>query len=173
MSRRKFSRAFIPLFFAAIVLLGSIFYLPAYVWAENMMPDFSLVSVEDGTVIDSKNLKGKVLLINFFATWCPPCRQEIPDLIEFQEKYGDQGFSVIGISTDQGGPELLKKFIKKMKINYPIVLAAAETPHDFGNIIGIPTNFLINRSGKIVSRYDGYVDHELLGKSIKALLAEK
>lgn len=80
---------------------------------------------------------------------------------------------VIGISTDQGGPQLLKKFNRKMKINYPVLMAAPDTPYDFGNIIGIPTNFLVDRSGQIVKRYDGYVDHDIMEKDIKSLLATK
>jgi cytochrome c biogenesis protein CcmG/thiol:disulfide interchange protein DsbE len=156
------------------MLLATLFILtgPARA-ASTPMPDFSLVSAEDGSVLDSKTLKGKVLLINFFATWCPPCRQEIPDLIKFHDKYGPQGFMVIGISTDQEGAQLLKKFIQKMKINYPVLMAAPNTPYDFGNIIGIPTNFLVDRSGQIVKRYDGYVDRDSLEQVIISLLTEK
>lgn len=154
-------------------LLATIFSLASPATAANTMPDFALVSAEDGAVISSKDLHGKVLLINFFATWCPPCRQEIPDLIALQNKYGAQGFTVIGISTDQGGPELLTKFMKKMKINYPVLLAAPDTPQNFGNIIGIPTNFLIDRSGNITKRYDGYADNDALEQEVKTLLTGK
>ncbi len=172
MSSRKLHTVTINLL-AFCALLVTIFSLAGAAEAENTMPDFSLVSAENGAVISSKDLKGKVLLINFFATWCPPCRQEIPDLIALQSKYGAQGFAVIGISTDQGGPELLTKFMKKMKINYPVLMAAPETPRDFGNIIGIPTNFLVDRSGNITRRYDGYADHDSLEQEVTSLLAGK
>lgn len=172
MSRSKLHTVTIN-FLAFCALLATFCSLTGSAAAQNTMPDFSLVSAENGAVVASKDLKGKVLLINFFATWCPPCRQEIPDLIAFQTQYGAQGFTVVGISTDQGGPELLTKFMKKMKINYPVLMAAPETPRDFGNIIGIPTNFLVDRSGNIVKRYDGYADHNSLEEEIKALLAAK
>jgi len=135
------------------------------------MPHFALPSAVDGKIIDSQAFQGKALLINFFATWCPPCRKEIPSLIDLHKKYGPQGFSVVGMSTDQGGGKLVAKFMKKMDINYPVLMADRETPRAFGNILGIPTSFLVDKNGFVRKRYDGYVDHKTLERDIQTVMA--
>ncbi|MEW6594422.1 MAG: TlpA disulfide reductase family protein [Thermodesulfobacteriota bacterium] len=157
-------RSLIALFLLAVTLLAGTAV------AATPMPRFVLPSVTDGRALDSNTLKGKVLLINFWATWCPPCRKEIPSLIELQNKYGAKGFSVIGISTDQGGSSLVAKFAQKMNINYPVVLSDSDTPRNFGNILGIPTTFLVDRSGNVRKRYDGYVDHETLERDLLQIM---
>ncbi|HEB50820.1 MAG TPA: TlpA family protein disulfide reductase [Desulfobulbus sp.] len=134
------------------------------------MPDFALPSALDGKVVKSSSFRGKAMLVTFFATWCPPCRQEIPTLKKLQEEYGDKGFSVIGLSVDEGGPKVVAKLIRKEAINYPVLMADRATANDFGGIAGIPTSFLINRKGHVVKRYPGYVPHALLVKDIESIL---
>lgn len=148
------------------LLLLTLVLLANTVQAATPMPRFVLPSATDGKAIDSNTFKGKALLINFWATWCPPCRKEIPSLIELQNKYGAKGFSVIGISTDQGGSSLVAKFAQKMDINYPVVISDSNTPRNFGNILGIPTTFLVDKEGNVRKRYDGYVDHETLERDL-------
>ena len=138
--------------------------------AATKMPNFTLPSVKDGAAVKSSGYQGQAMLINFFATWCPPCRKEIPSLIQLQKEYGPKGFTVIGISTDQGGAGLVDKFAQKMEINYPVLLSDSETPAAFGGILGIPTSFLVNKEGNVVKRYDGYVDHQTLVNDLKAIL---
>jgi len=138
--------------------------------AATKMPPFSLPSVKDGAMVKSSAYQGKAILINFFATWCPPCRKEIPSLIQLQKEYGPKGLTVIGISTDQGGASLVDKFAQKMEINYPVLLSDSKTPDSFGGILGIPTSFLVNKEGNIVKRYDGYVDHQTLVNDLNAIL---
>ena len=138
--------------------------------AGNELPAFSLASAVDGTTVSSEEFKGKALLITFFATWCPPCRQEIPSLIKLQNEYGEKGFSVIGLSVDEKGPKVVAKLIEKEAINYPVLMASSRIARDFGGIAGIPTSFLVNRKGMIVKRYPGYVPHSLLEKDIKSIL---
>lgn len=138
--------------------------------AATKMPPFNLPSVKDGAIVKSSGYQGKAMLINFFATWCPPCRKEIPSLIQLQKDYGAKGFIVIGISTDQGGASLVDKFAQKMEINYPVLMGDAKTPASFGGILGIPTSFLVNREGNVVKRYDGYVDHQTLVNDLNAIL---
>ncbi|OGQ98654.1 MAG: hypothetical protein A2505_10135 [Deltaproteobacteria bacterium RIFOXYD12_FULL_55_16] len=138
--------------------------------AATKMPAFTLSSVKDGALVKSSSYQGQVILINFFATWCPPCRKEIPDFIKLQKEYGARGFTVIGISTDQGGAAQVEKFAQKMEINYPVLLSEAKTPEAFGGIIGIPTSFLVNREGNVVKRYDGYADPQTLANDLKAIL---
>lgn len=138
--------------------------------AATKMPNFTLPSVKDGAMVKASGYQGKAMLINFFATWCPPCRKEIPSLIQLQKEYGAKGFTVIGISTDQGGTGLVDKFAQKMEINYPVLLSDSETPTAFGGILGIPTSFLVNKEGNVVKRYDGYVDHQTLVNDLNAVL---
>jgi thiol-disulfide isomerase/thioredoxin len=134
------------------------------------MPEFSLPSVVDGTTVRSDAFKGQVLLITFFATWCPPCRQEIPTLIQLQQELGPEGFSVLAISVDEGGVGIVAKLVKQENINYPVLMAAGSTPGDFGGIAGIPTSFLVNRQGHVVKKYPGYIPHKLLERDIKGIL---
>lgn len=134
------------------------------------MPAFALPSAVDGKVVKSSSFRGKAMLVTFFATWCPPCRQEIPTLKKLQEEYGDKGFSVIGLSVDEGGPRVVAKLVQKEAINYPVLMADRATANDFGGIAGIPTSFLVNRKGNVVKRYPGYVPHALLVKDIESIL---
>lgn len=121
------------------------------------MPEFSLPSAVNGKTIKSEDLKGNVLLITFFATWCPPCRKEIPSLIKLHNDFGPKGFSVIGMSVDEKGPKVVVKMIEKTKINYPVLMARGKTARAFGGVVGIPTTFLVDREGNIVKRYTGYI----------------
>ena len=95
------------------------------------MPSFTLPSAKDGAAVKSSAYQGQAMLINFFATWCPPCRKEIPDFIKLQKEYGPKGFIVIGISTDQGGASMVDKFAQKMEINYPVLMSDSQTPTAF------------------------------------------
>ncbi|MGW8161229.1 MAG: TlpA disulfide reductase family protein [Desulfobulbales bacterium] len=132
---------------------------------------FNLMSLTDDTMLDRKQLQGQVLLVNFFATWCPPCIQEIPSFIALQNKYKAKGFTVVAFSADQGTPEQIKKFIKKHAINYPVFPAIAEVTSGFGGVTGIPVTFLINRKGEVVKKLIGYVEHDVLDEEIVKLIA--
>jgi thiol-disulfide isomerase/thioredoxin len=138
----------------------------------NMVAHFVLPSAVDGTLIDSDAYKGRVRLINFFATWCPPCKEEIPSLIELADKFGDNGFSVIGLSVDQSGREEVKKFVTRMKISYPVLMADEAVSAAFGGISGIPVSFLVARDGTLLRRYLGFVDHRVLEKDIEEVLEQ-
>lgn len=160
----------IPLVLATICLLVALFVVPQTSSAAKMIPDFSLKDVTSGEEIDSTKLRGKVLVVNFWATWCPPCRKEIPYLMKLHEKYQRKEFSVIGISLDQGGKRLVRKFVDKLKINYPIVIGKAKVSRGFGGVAGIPVSFLVDREGTLVKRYDGYVSEKILSRDIERIL---
>ncbi len=134
------------------------------------IPQFSLPTITDGTIIDSKQLRGKVVLINFWATWCPPCRKEIPYLKRLQTEFGDKGLVVLGISIDQGGGRVVKKFIKKSKINYPVMLANQSVLRQFGGVRGVPTSFLLDKTGRKYKSYLGYAAYQILRNDIAKLL---
>jgi len=135
------------------------------------MVHFKLASLTDNTLLDSKQLEGQVLLVAFFATWCPPCIQEIPALIAMQDSYKAKGFSVVAFSLDEGGPEPVHNLIKKYGINYPVLLADLDVAKGFGGVTGIPVTFLVNRKGEIVKKYLGIVEHDVLEEEVKKMLA--
>jgi thiol-disulfide isomerase/thioredoxin len=138
--------------------------------AATQMPSFALENVHDGKIIESNSFTGKVLLLTFFATWCPPCAEEVPILVKLQNELADAGFSVIGLSVDQLGPAPVAKFADERGINYPVLLAESQTTRDFGGVYGIPVAFLVNKAGNVVKKYTGYVHHEILEKDIRSLL---
>ena len=148
---------------------------PAAVSSQSMqmMPPFKLTSLTDQTVIDSSQFKGKVLLVSFFASWCPPCIMEIPSLIELQNSFGPKGFSVVAFSVDSGSLAPLKSIIAQKKINYPVFMADPDVTEGFGRVTGIPVSFLVNRQGQLVKKHIGYVEHDILAEEIKTLLASE
>lgn len=135
-----------------------------------VMPRFTLPSVIDGGAVDSDDFKGKVLLVTFFAIWCPPCLEEIPALIKLQNTFGQAGFSVIGLSVDESGPEPVKRLVAKAGINYSVLMADAGVAQGFGGVTGIPVTFLVDRQGRIVSRYIGYNDYAVFKNDIETIL---
>jgi thiol-disulfide isomerase/thioredoxin len=134
------------------------------------MPEFSEKNIAADGIVTSKDFAGKVLLVNFWATWCPPCRKEIPALIKIQAKYKDKGFSVIGISMDEGGRKVVANFVDKLKVNYPVFIGDAKIGRGFGGVMGIPVSFLVDRHGNLLKRLDGYVSENVLEGELAKLL---
>ena len=114
----------------------------------------------DGKTISSSDLKGKVVLVNFWATWCPPCRAEIPDLIALQNKHRDT-LVVLGVSEDEIAPEEVKAFATGQKMNYPIVMATPELAKIFKGVSALPTTFVVDREGRIQMRHVGMLNPDL------------
>ena len=128
---------------------------------------FSSADVRGGTM-STANFKGKVILVNFWATWCPPCREEIPDLIALQEKYKDQ-LQIIGISQDYGSPDRVLRFADAHHMNYPIVMSTPEIERLFPNVYALPTSFLIDRDGRIAQKHVGMLNASLTEVETRAL----
>jgi cytochrome c biogenesis protein CcmG/thiol:disulfide interchange protein DsbE len=141
-------------------------YPPNYVAGTT---DFSLPTT-DGKVIKLSDYKGKIVLIDFWATWCGPCKRGIPDLIALKKKYGNKGFEVIGISLDTDTKEEVVPFIKKYGINYPVAYGNQSVYQQYGGIRAIPTSFIIDKQGKIIANYEGLVTQDVYENHIKKLL---
>jgi len=134
------------------------------------VPDFALPAIQDQKMIDINKFRGQAVLINFWATWCGPCVQEIPSLISLQNEFGPQGLAVIGVSMDQNGEGPVQKLIQKTGINYPVVMGDSKISRDFGGIFGLPASFLVDQSGTVRKRFNGWTSHEAFVKDIKQVL---
>ena len=133
-----------------------------------LAPEFSLPDLT-GKTLKLSGYRGKVVLLDFWATWCEPCREEIPYFGELQDNLGDQGFQVIGISMDDG-PEPVRDFYREFKMNYPVVMGNAQIGELYGGVLGLPIAFVIGRDGRIYSKHIGATDMSLLEREIDAQL---
>ncbi len=136
-------------------------------------PDFTLQSL-DGQRYTLSKLRGKVVLVNFWATWCPPCRREIPDLSRLHTRYKDRDFMVLGISLDEINPDQIRKFAKNYKISYPVLHGPrselGKITRSYGGIQAVPTSFLIDKQGNIRARYIGARSELMFSADIIRLL---
>ena len=108
------------------------------------------------------------MVLNFWATWCPPCKREIPDFIDLQTAYGLRGVQIVGIALDE--PEKVREFALENGMNYPVLLGSDDVSMKYGGIEGIPTTFIIDKSGKIVSKFEGFRSRQLFESEIQKLL---
>jgi len=141
-------------------------------------PDVHFKDIEDKDEALA-DYHGKVVLVNFWATWCEPCRVEIPWLIEMQQKYGPRGFTVLGVAMDEEGKSVVAPFVSKeqfdvggikQKMTYPIVIGNDAIADKFGGLLGYPTSFLISRDGKRVKRITGLIGYEDVSHDVESLL---
>ena len=151
---------------------------PSPAKAGDAAPEIKVKDLNDKDVTLAE-FKGKVVLVNFWATWCEPCRVEIPWLIEMQDKYGAKGFTVMGIAMDDEGKPVVAPFVakeryevngQKLPMNYPIVIGNENVAEKFGGLLGYPTSVLISRDGKVLKRTTGLISYEEISKSIEGAL---
>ena len=169
----KLPRYLIPLLSVA-VWLAAVAVSPAVALPAqdvgSAAPAWKLKDLE-GREISFDQFKGKIVVVDFWATWCGPCISEIPGYIELQKKYGPQGLAIVGIAyRDFNGPAKVKKFAEEKGMNYTIVIGDETVADAFGGIEGIPTTFLIDRQGRIVHRKVGAMDHEEYEKLVQQAL---
>jgi cytochrome c biogenesis protein CcmG/thiol:disulfide interchange protein DsbE len=130
-------------------------------------PDFTLKGI-DGKNVTLSELKGKVVILDFFASWCPPCKQEIPDFIKLQDEYGSKGFVMIGVSLVN--EQETKNFAEQYGINYPVVVDDGKVSVAYGPVRSIPTTYIIDKDLKVAKLYIGFRPKEVFEKDVKELL---
>ena len=180
-----------------LVGVGVIVLLTIMVWADRKFPaagrrpvnasstasDASMPSIVMKDLNDRDvtlaQYNGQVVLVNFWATWCGPCKIEIPWMIEFQKKYSSRGFTILGVSMDEEGKKVINPFLEKERfdvdgqkeaMNYPILVGNDSIADKFGSLVGLPTSMLFTRDGKKVKTIVGLVNHDDIAKAIEGLL---
>jgi len=133
-------------------------------------PDFSLTDFS-GRPLSLSAHRGKVVLLDFWATWCEPCKAEIPHFIDLQSRYGPQGLQIIGISMDDD-ENAARDFYRQYKMNYPVALGSSRLADQYGGVLGLPITFAIDRQGRIVSRHIGATDPSVFESEVEKLLAK-
>jgi thiol-disulfide isomerase/thioredoxin len=131
-------------------------------------PDFKLDSI-DGRPLTLASARGKVVLLNFWATWCGPCRAEIPDLIALQQKYKEQ-LQIIGLTVDDDDASFIKQVVARTRINYPVAMTTPEVRVQYGGVAALPTSFVLDTQGRVVQKHEGLRDPALYETEIRALL---
>lgn len=154
---------------AASVESGSTAEAAQTVASTEAAPDFALETA-DGDVVRLSDYTGEVVLVNFWATWCGPCKIEMPWFIEFQRKYKDRGFRVIAISLDEEGWDVVRPYAEDLQANFPIVLGDKKTEEAFGGVAALPTTFIIDKQGIIHNRHTGLVSKGDYEDEIESLL---
>src|SRR5580765_6079368 len=134
-------------------------------------PDFELQSLE-GKIVKLSDFRGKAVLLNFWATWCGPCKIEMPWFVELQKEYGPQGLQIVGVAMDDASKEDIAKFVKEMGVNYPILIGKEDVGNDYGGVNVLPTTYFIDRDGKIVAREFVLQSRSLFFDNIKKSLSQ-
>ncbi len=138
----------------------------------SVAPDFELKSL-DGKQVRLSDFRGKAVLLNFWATWCAPCKIEMPWFVDLQKQYASQGLQVIGVAMDDSGEEAIAKFAKEMAVNYPVLIGKESVGDAYGGVEFLPTTFFIDRQGKVVDRVFGLVGHSDMEDNVKKALGAK
>ena len=135
-------------------------------------PDFVLTDLQ-GHTLKLSDLRGKAVVLNFWATWCPPCKQEIPWFVDLQKRYGSQGLQIVGVAMDDDDPKEVVKFAAQNSINYPILIGEEKVAAQYGGIDYLPTTFYIDRNGIVLDRVFGQAGRDEIEQNIQRAIASK
>lgn len=137
-------------------------------------PDFALQDL-NGKTVKLADLKGKAVILDFWATWCPPCRAEIPDLNTLYKEYKKKGATIVGVALDEGGKAAILEGMKKYKLtlDYPILIGTQDISKQYGGIDAIPTTFVLDKKGNIVNKYIGLQEKEVFVADLNKILGTK
>jgi peroxiredoxin len=133
-------------------------------------PQFELKDLA-GKSVRLSDYQGKVVLLNFWATWCPPCKEEMPWFVDLQQRYGAQGLQVIGIAMDDAGEKAVGTFTQKLGVNYPVLMGKESVAEAYGNVQFLPDTFYIGRDGKILKHVQGLIERKSIEQTIKQALS--
>jgi thiol-disulfide isomerase/thioredoxin len=137
-----------------------------------LAPDFTLKTL-DGKDVSLSSMKGKAVMVNFWATWCEPCKIEMPWMVELQDKYRKDGFEIIGVAMDDSDNKEIAAFAKKMNVNYTILKGSEKVADLYGGLDGLPTNFFLDRNGKVIDSFKGLRSESVIVDDIKKALASE
>ncbi len=173
--RNPFALVLVALVAAAMLYFG--FHMarrsgpahPLGIAQNTLAPNFTLESL-DGKNMSLADFRGKAVLLNFWATWCGPCKIEMPWFVEMQNEYGPQGFQIVGVAMDESSKEDIAKFAKEMGVNYPVLLGKEAVGDEYGGVPALPESFFIGRDGKIVDKIIGLRGRAEIEDSIKKAL---
>lgn len=155
-----------------ILVIALLFPLSAHAQTGQRAPELVLRDIDGRRFSLSKN-KGKVILLNFWATWCPPCRAEMPDLIRWQRRYGKRGLQVVGVTYPPNNLKQIRKFVQRIRVNYPIVIGTTEAKSQFMRLQTLPITIVIDRDLVIREKIEGIILPEEFEEKIKPLLTEQ
>jgi cytochrome c biogenesis protein CcmG/thiol:disulfide interchange protein DsbE len=140
-------------------------------FANKSAPSFARMDL-NGKKMELSAYRGRVVLLNFWATWCAPCLIEMPVFVSWQSQYGSRGLQVIGISMDDDAPPVRRAYLK-YRLNYPVAMGDEKLGELYGGVLGLPVTYLIDRQGKVIKRYEGAVDLKQLEREVQRLLAKR
>ena len=143
----------------AMALAFALVFAPPAIGVGNEAPDFRAVDISTGDTVSFREYRGEVMLINLWATWCPPCEAEMPEIQRLHEELGPEGLKVIAVSQDEQGTDVVRKWIAERKLTFAVLHDQAQVVQDLYHAVGLPESFVVDRRGRIVKRVTGYRVH--------------
>lgn len=135
----------------------------------NAAPNFKL-KTHEGKTVELAKLKGKLVIVNFWATWCPPCRREIPGFLDVYKQYKGKGLEIVGVALDEDGWSVVKPYVDRARMDYPVVVGDGNLANAYGGIESIPTTFVIDKKGNVARKHIGYMSKTDFENIVKSLL---